>query len=156
MDIEGMKVGDGIQYITLTLVPRAGSRDIDLSQTYVEISDSTVKCVLMYLSDEFHNKSEINGSLFTADFFDELNSTRFGVIVLEDADHSISSSAPVINRGDKVMLTIDTVQCFGNVNGIDPRDDIFGIVQSEAGAPGVFSFRAPSSIAGTNIVFDLY
>jgi archaeal flagellin FlaB len=153
-DISGWKSGAGLRRIGVTVQPRAGSRDIDLSQAYVEFSDTTTKCILMYLSTEFNLKSTINGDLFAAGFFDNCNGTRFGVIVLEDADSSLSAATPVLNRGDKVMLTIDAVDTFTG-SGIDPRDDVFGLLQPEEGAPAVFSFRAPSSIAG-DTVFDLY
>jgi archaeal flagellin FlaB len=152
--IDGWKSGTGLRRIGIMVQPRSGSRDIDLSQAYVEFSDTTTKCILMYYSTEFNLKAAINGDLFAAGFFNDCNSTRFGVIVVEDADGSLSATAPVINRGDKVMLTIDAVDCFGG-SGIDPRDDVFGLVQPEEGAPAVFSFRAPSSVAG-DTVFNLY
>jgi archaeal flagellin FlaB len=153
-NIDGHKIATGLRRIGIVVEPRAGSRDIDLSQTYIEFSDTSVKAVLMYLSTEFNLKTTINGDLFKATNFDALNTTTFGIVVLEDADGSLTSTAPVLNRGDKVMLTIEAVQTFGGV-GIDPRDDIFGLIQPEEGAPAVFSFRAPSSIAG-DTVFNLY
>ena len=146
--------GLGLQSIAITVQPRAGSHDIDLKQTYVEISNTITKCVLVYSGLEYHNKSSINGSLYQAAFFDLLTPTTFGIVVLEDADLSCQNATPVVNRGDKICLIIDASQCFG-APGINPRADVFGLIQPEDGAPGMFSFRAPSSIAGQNI-FDLY
>ena len=153
VDIEGHKNTD-LDYLTITVQPRAGSNDIDLSQTFLEISDSTKKHVLKYYSSEFHSKSEINGDVFQSGFFDGLDATKFGVIVIEDADSSCSASSPVINRGDKVMLTVacGSSDCFGQE--LPERTDVWGMIQSEEGAPGVFAFRTPSSY--TDTVYDLY
>jgi archaeal flagellin FlaB len=145
--------GTTIKNIEITVQPRAGSKDIDLSKTYIEISDTTKKCVLIYTRTEYHPKTDVMGSLYKSAFFDTLSATKFGVVVLEDADGSCQNATPVVNRGDKVSLLISSTACF--TTGIDPRDDIFGLVQPEEGAPGFFSFRAPSSIAGQSI-FELY
>jgi archaeal flagellin FlaB len=151
--IEGRKATD-IANITITVQPRSGSLDVDLSQTYIEISDTAVKCVLTYLSTEFHEKNEINGDMFQTAFFNSLTQTTFGVIVLEDADNSLSAATPVLNRGDKVSLTIQTTQCFGGT-GLGERTDVWGLIQPEEGAPAVFSFQVPSSFSGQSI-FRLY
>ena len=150
-DISGEKNTD-IQHILITIRPRAGSEDIDLSQTFIEISDSTMKNVLKYEDAEFHNKSEINGDLFGS-FFSGLDATKFGIIVLEDADGSCTWDSPVINRGDKVALSVLCGGVFGQE--LAERTDVWGMVAPEDGAPGVFGFRTPSSYAGDTI-FDLY
>jgi flagellin FlaB len=155
ISIEGTKTGLNISQIGITVSPRSGSKDVDLSQTYIEISDTTTKCILTYKSGSFNLKSTVNGSLFQAGYFTTLNATRFGVVVLEDADGSLSAATPVMNRGDKVMLTVNVAQCFSASSGINLRDDVFGLVQPEEGASGVFSFTAPSSVAGST-VFNLY
>jgi flagellin FlaB len=154
-DIEGLKVTD-IRYMGIMVVPRAGSTDIDLSQTYVEISDGSVKNVLRYNSDEFHPKTEINGNIFNTTFFDTLNATRFGVIVLEDGDDSCARDTPVINRGDKVLLIVNCSA--GAVFGreVGERTDVWGIIQPEEGAPGVFAFRTPASYPSATDVYNLY
>ena len=76
---------------------------------------------------------------------------EFGILVLEDADGSCTVSSPVINRGDKVMLCVSCTSCF---SGLDPRDDVWGMVIPEEGAPGLFAFRVPASL--TDTVYDLY
>jgi flagellin FlaB len=154
IEIGASKSGSGLRNMTITVVPRSGSKDIDLSKAYIEISDTSKKCVLTYNSAGFRSKASINGSIYQRSFFSGINGTRFGIIVLVDADGSCTSATPVINLGDKVCLTINATGCFGG-NGIDPRDDVFGLVQPEEGLPGIFSFTAPSSISQRNI-FDLY
>ena len=63
-------------------------------------------------------------------------------LVVEDADNSLTSTAPVINRGDKVYLCVNTTACFNN---LEERVDIWGLVAPELGAPGIISFRTPAS-----------
>ncbi|MCX6667219.1 MAG: flagellin [Euryarchaeota archaeon] len=138
-----------MQNMTITVAPRAGSLDIDLSQAVIEISDSTSKCILGYNSDEYQGSVAVSGVFGTAAF--DLLPDKFGIIELEDADDSCSGDAPVINRGDKVMLTINLSACF---LGLTERTDIWGMVIPEDGAPGIFAFRTP--VAYTSDVYDLY
>ena len=153
-DIEG-HVNTDIDYLAITVRPRAGSQDIDLSETFVEISDSTIKNVLTYSSAHFYNKTEIDGNIFTDAFFNGLTGQDFGVIVLEDGDGSCTYSSPVVNRGDKVLITVNcsTTGAFGRE--LPERTDVWGIVVPEEGSSGIFGFRTPASW-GTITVFDLY
>ena len=155
IDVEAEKSGTVLVYMSITVRPRAGSGDIDLSETFVEISDSTTKHVLKYDHQGFKNKTEIDGDLFTDDFYSVLTATEFGIIVLEDADGSCTYTTPVINRGDKVMVTINLALCFTTNSGLTERVDVWGMVQPEEGAPAVFGFRTPISLAG-DTVFDVY
>jgi len=53
---------------------------------------------------------------------------------------SCIATNPVINFGDHVVLSV------GNAfSGISPRTDVFGMVISEEGSPGVIGFRTPES-----------
>lgn len=138
-----------MQNMTITVAPRAGSLDVDLFQAVIEISDSNSKCILSYNSDQYQDLVATTG-IFGTDAFDLLPD-EFGVIKLQDADNSCSANAPVINRGDKIMLTINLSACFF---GLPERTDIWGMVIPEEGAPGIYAFRTPS--AYTASVYDLY
>jgi len=137
----------GVGYIDLIVIevtPRAGSSDIDLSQTIIEISDSETKNFLTYdgtNAGNFTDTEFIDGEIFTfANFTD--TTTEFSILVIEDADSSCSQANPVINRGDHVCLGVNVSQCFG---GLENRKDIFGMVFSEQGSPGVITFSTPAS-----------
>ena len=153
-DIEGKKSGSTITNLTLTIKPRAGSGDIDLKETIIEISDGTTKVLLSFNESatwNFNSSVDADGQVFGTGAWNETNE-EFGILVLEDADNSCSSAdTPVINRGDLVMLCISTNSCFG---GLNARDDIFGQVMPEEGSSGHFSFRVPPSLSDT--VYDLY
>ena len=159
-DIEGHATGSStreINYLTLGVKARAGSEEVDLSQTVVELSEGTTKVLLSYDSTCFNASiSSFDGRVFHATntiTWANIDKEEFGIIVLEDADSSISADTPVLNRGDTVMLCIRTADCFDG-SGLDARDNVWGQVIPEAGARGVFSFRVPSSL--TDTVHDLY
>jgi archaeal flagellin FlaB len=146
---------DNLDLMTITIQPRSGSFSIDLEQTYIELSDSTTKVVLMYDLGEFVDTGAINGNFFTGTFYDTLTSTTFSVIVLEDADGSLAAATPVVNKGDQVMLTVNLDQLFTVGPGLTTRTDVWGVIQPEEGAPAVFAFTTPSSFA-SDLVFSLY
>ncbi|MDG6229606.1 MAG: flagellin, partial [Candidatus Thermoplasmatota archaeon] len=152
--IEGIEgfVGNGaITRLALEIRPFAGSPDIDLAETVIEISDSETKYVLEFDSSIFTLSNETGGNVFDSGFYtttDADNKTKFGIIVLQDADGSCTSENPVINFGDHVILTI------GNVfDGIVPRTNVFGQIIPEEGSPGIIGFRTPEAF--TVSVLDL-
>ena len=148
-----------ISKLAIGVRPRAGSDGIDLSQVYVELSDTSKKVVLNYTAS-YYNDSSGYDDIFTVDAFPDdpypygnvsnRDGSRFGILVVEDADNSLSSTTPVINRGDKVYLCINATGCF---NDIGERTDVWGMVAPELGSPGMISFRTPASY--TDNVIDL-
>lgn len=130
-----------IDLIAIELTANAGSPDVDLGETILEISDSTTKIVLNY-NNHFTNQTSVNGDLFTnGDFGD---STHFGIIVLQDADESCSQTNPIINYGDHIALSVNTTALF---NGLAARTDVSGLVICEEGSPGIIGFTTPSSLS---------
>ena len=145
--IEGYNSSGSITKMAIEITSRAGSPDIDLSQAVVELSDSSSKYVLRYGSSVC-TASNVDGSVFAVSNFGDADD--FDIIVLQDADDSCTSSNPVINFGDHVTLAVDTNAVF---SGISPRTDVFGMVVSEEGAPGIIGFTSPQSY--TEDVMDL-
>lgn len=134
-----------ISKIVVGVRPRAGSDGVDLSQTYIELSDSTKKVVLNYTDSFYVDTGAGEDDIFSKNFFPDDGSTdasRFGLLVVEDADNSLTSGAPVINRGDKVYIGINTTGCFSD---LAVRMDIWGMVAPEEGSPGIISFTTPAS-----------
>jgi flagellin FlaB len=145
-DVYGHKSGaTAIDEIGIIVRPRAGSADVDLSETVIEISDSATKNLLIYSSTGFTDTTDINGDFFALAAFDG-TATQFRIAVLEDADGSCTSGTPVINKGDHVMLCVDITTALGD---LAPRTDVFGQVITENGAPGVIAFTTPASYIDT-------
>ena len=135
-----------IDKLAIIIVPRAGSKPIDLSATILQLSNSTTKCILSYDSNNFKSAPASTG-LFDTQAFD-LDANKFGVIVLNDVDGSCQQSTPVINKGDKVALTVNATAAFG---GLSTRTYVWGTVMPEQGAPGIISFTTPATY-----VYDVY
>ena len=148
-DVEG-HVNTDIDKLVIMVRPRAGSEAIDLSTTVIELSDSSSKRILTYDSTQFAATPAAAG-IFSTDVFDGLNAAEFGIIELRDPDSSCSASTPVINRGDKVLLSMNVTATFGSE--LSERTDVWGRVVPEEGAPGIISFRTPASY--TDTVYDL-
>ena len=138
-----------IHNITITVTPRAGSMDIDLSHMLLELSNSSVKTILEFDSDNYAN-SVGNSGIFATNAFDLLPN-KFGIIELEDADNSCDSTSPVLNRGDRIMITVNASACFW---GLDSQEDVWGLIVLEDGAATPFSFRVPYSLS--DAVYDIY
>ena len=140
--IEGNNSSGAIQHLAITIRTRGGSDDIDLAETVIEISNSSIKSFLIYDDSTCILAANVDGDIFEDTYYPS-DATSFTIIVLEDADDSCSSSSSaVINSGDYVILGVNTNLCFG---GLSPREDIWGMVMPEEGSPGVINFRCPSS-----------
>jgi len=142
-------VSANLSKLGITVRPRAGSMEIDLTTTFIEISDTTYKKVFKYRDATANNWwDEPTGldNLFGLSVF-PADSDDYGILVVEDADNSCSESNPVINRGDKVILCIDTATAFNDNSaaGILERTDVWGGVIPEEGSPGVIAFRSPAA-----------
>lgn len=143
-DIEGLNQSGKLIKIAIEILPRAGSPDIDLENTIIEISDGNIKQVLEYGGSSQHlNSSDFNGNILDNGKFGA--STTFGINVLQDADGSCKPSTPIINFGDHVIIGINTASVFSSSSGLDPRTDISGLVIPEEGAPGIIGFTTPSA-----------
>jgi len=146
--VEGYKWNSSLHLLAVMIRPRAGSNEIDLAQTVLEISDSVTKNFLTYDDSTYTPSTEVAGDLFRwANYTND--ATHFSIIVLEDADNSCSSATTaVVNSGDYVVLGINVSQCF---SGLDARDDVWGMIIPEDGSPGVINFKCPASFTDTVI-----
>jgi len=144
-----------ISKIAIGIRPRAGSQEIDIAQIFVELSNSSVKVLLNY-SSTYYKEPDGKDNIFAEACFPDYGNDsdgdayQFGVLVIEDADDSLSSGTPVMNRGDKVYLCVNTTGTHGNLS---ERTDVWGIVVPEEGSPGIMSFKTPASY--TDNVMDL-
>ncbi len=136
-----------ISKLAIYIEPNAGSADIDLNTTTVVISDGTKRVVFSYDSSAYSDSNGYSNIFSLTDPWG-VSGTRFGIIVLQDEDNSLTSTNPTLNKGDKVVLTINALSAFG---GIEERTDVSGEVRPEFGAPGIIDFTTPPAYT-TNVV----
>ena len=142
--IEGFNDSGLITKLAIEVTPKAGSPDIDLENTIIEISDGTEKHILEFGGASQHTTTaSIDGDIETNGKFG--GATSFGITVLHDADDSCTNSTPIIGFGDHVILGITTSSVFSTSSGLPPRTDIDGLIIIEEGAPGIIGFTTPSS-----------
>ncbi|AJC70840.1 flagellin [Thermococcus guaymasensis DSM 11113] len=167
-----------IQQLAIYVSPNAGSSGIDLSNTKIILRSEDTEAVLKYdadaankaftdavVSDIFKagafgtdsnsDGADDNGVLAAWTYLNDTSTSEFGIIVLQDADDSLSDDHPTLNKGDLVVLTVlvgnydvdgdsnPESGVFGN--GIAPGKKITGEIVPEFGAPGVIEFTTPST-----------
>ena len=155
-DIKGYAPDSGnIDQLAITVRPRAGSADIDIAEVFLELSNTDYKVIMNYDTGGAANWNDsgtgVDDVFGVACFPAAAN--RFGIMVLEDADGSCTETNTVINRGDKVLLCVDTTQSFSATGGINIRTDIWGVACPELGSPAVISFTTPASY--NDNIYDL-
>jgi len=148
--IEGHNTSGLIDKIVIIITPRAGSPDVDLDGTLIELSNTQQKYVLTYSSTYWVNGKSGLEDLFDADAFSSVAS-EFGIIVLKDDDSSCNQNTTVINRGDSVMLALNTTAIF---NGIAENVNIQGNIIPEEGAWGIIQFRTQYSFANSVLILQ--
>jgi len=169
-DIEGMVNRttriNNMSYLAITVRARPGSGDVDLNNTYILMSDGAKKVLLRYgyeVLGLFVTKTSAVGNIFSkltagAGGWGSVNNERFGILVMQDYDSSMTRFSPVMNRGDKAVIL---VRCGGGTNGtngtfgreIPVRTAVFGQIIPERGSPGVIAFTTPMSYS--EIIYDL-
>jgi len=159
--VEGYAASNSdISKLAVMIRPRAGTDSIDISDCFIEISDTSKKIILNYSTSYFSKPTGLD-DIFSANVFPDdpypygnvsnRDGSRFGILVLEDADGSVTQNNPLINRGDKICLCINATGCFNN---IAKSSTIWGMVIPVYGSPGVFKIRTPSTYADN--VMELY
>ena len=144
--VTGYKSGSSISQMAVFVRPVAGSRGIDLSETFISISDSSNKVVLNYTTNVF--SSSASNGLFGTINSSNLSSGTYGIIVIRDYDSSCSSANPILNDQDLFALMINTSKCF---SGLSTRTKVDGRIVPEFGISGVVSFTTPAAYIDTII-----
>ena len=136
---------DKIEYLAISVKPRAGSFDIDLNDTNVYIQlDNLLVISLDTTSGDVINATVSANGVFQTLNFTNLSSTEFGLIALRDADNSISTTYGMSTK-DLVMIMIDLTDVLSSTSGLDAGEEIIGSIIPETGATTTFLVTAPNS-----------
>jgi len=146
---------DGIDQLAVYISLNAGSEPIDLTQTKLYLNDGNTVAVLEYGGSGAFNDTVINNIFNTTALTgawntSAVNATHFGILVIQDADNSLSADTPTINAGDVVVLTVNATAVFGDE--IPTRTEISIEVRPEFGAPGYTKVITPPSYGTYKIV----
>ncbi len=147
--VSGYNSNSTITQMVVFMELTGASDAIDVTYTYISLSDGTTKVILNYNSSYF--SLSVSGGLFGTLSTDNMSATEYGVMVVRDIDGSCLSTSPVINSDDLVVLLINTSACFSG--GISPRTDVSGSIIPEHGFKGIIAFTAPSTF--THTIIDL-
>ncbi|NPA47336.1 MAG: flagellin [Thermococci archaeon] len=126
--------------IQVSVLP--GSSPIDLNQTKLYLSDGSQDVVLHY----GNVKQALSGSVFSTSntsIWHNLTGTTFGVLIVQDADGSLSGSIPTIDQGDIAILAVNASAVFGSPIG--PRTPLTIKIVPELGNPAFAQVTTPSA-----------
>jgi flagellin FlaB len=144
--VSGYNNNSTITQIVIFLTLSGASDNVDLTYTYISLSDSSKKVILSFNSSSF--STSVSNGLFSTLDASNLSATDYGVMVVRDIDNSCSSISPIINNDDLVVLMVNTSACF---SGIGPRTEVSGSVIPEHGFRGTIGFTTPSAYIHTII-----
>ena len=135
-----------VEYLAISISPRAGSYDIDLNETlvYIEYDNLTVLSL-----DYTHGEETVNGTVNTDGIFHTLNhghltSTNFGAVAIRDSDVSVTNSYG-LGKNDLVMIIINLTAAFSETSGLEPGEEFYGRLVPEVGSAGIFMVSAPNA-----------
>ncbi|WP_297093379.1 flagellin [Thermococcus sp.] len=140
--------------MTIQVSLNAGSTPIDLNQTKIYLDNGQKQVVLSY----GNAKATISGDMFdtTSAAWNStlVDGTHFGILIVQDADSSLSGNIPTLTTGDIALLTVNLTAVFG---GVEPRTPITIRVVPEFGAPGYTKVITPTAygLSTTDKIVDL-
>jgi flagellin FlaB len=129
----------GIDQLAIIIRTTAGSDKVDLTYTYISLSNASKQVILNYSSAVFSDN--VSNGLFDTLNSSLLTSTTYGLMIIRDIDNSCTMTYPTINNDDMVVLLVNATQCF---SGIPPRTKISGNIVPEYGISALVSFTTPS------------
>jgi len=149
VDITGYTNADKtvIEFLAISISPRAGSYDIDLNETLIYIEYDNLTVLAMNYADSTDAVTGIvnaAGGVFSTLNHSVLTSTNFGVIAIRDPDNSITNSYG-LGTNDLAMIIINLTAAFPNTFGLETGEEFYGRLVPEIGAAGIFMVSAPNA-----------
>jgi flagellin FlaB len=139
-----------IEYLALTVRPRAGSKDIDLSLctmsvlydnlTILTLNESLVQNVNLDDTSVFQTPVS-PGSNYTV--MGNLTLHKFGVIAIHDPDDSVTATFGM-NSGDRIILLINLSAILADDSGLPPRETVSGTLTPEIGIQAQYDTTSPA------------
>jgi flagellin FlaB len=151
-----------IEYLAITVRPRAGSKDIDLSLctltvlyenlTVLTLDETIVETVNTDNTSVFYTPVD-SGSNYT--IMSNTTNTTFGVIAIHDPDSSITNTYGM-NSGDRciIMVNLSAIIQDGGNNGLPARESVAGTLTPEIGIKAGYDVTAPAVFSKRIVALD--
>jgi flagellin FlaB len=129
-----------IEYLAISIKPRAGSLDIDLNKTllYLKLDNFSVLSLNLALKVSSVGYT----SIFHALNLSQLNATNFGVIAIHDRDNSIVNTNGM-SATDQAILMVNLTAVLPTTGGLLPGEVLEGTLVPDFGGSGIFVAQAP-------------
>ncbi len=148
-----------IEYLSMTIRPRAGSKDIDLSLTtltvlydnltVLELDTVLVGAVGTDNTSVFYTPVAA-GSNYTV--MGNTSETNFGVIAIHDPDNTIINTNGM-NSGDRAILIVN-LSAIIEGGGLPTRQAVSGKLTPEIGIPARYDVTAPAVYSKRIVALD--
>jgi archaellin len=135
-----------IEYLAITIRPRAGSYDLDLNETLVYLQHDNLTVLSLCFDQGTHG---VTSSVSSDGIFHSLNhsvltSINYGVIAIRDQDSSIINSYG-IGSNDLAIIIVNLSAAFSDSGGLEPSEEFYGRLVPEVGSAGIFMVSAPNA-----------
>lgn len=129
-----------IDYLAISIAPRAGSLDIDLNKTllYLRLNNFSV------LSLNLSSKASVVGAsgIFHTLDLSLLNATNYGIIAIHDRDNSIMNTNGM-SATDQAILIVNLTAVLSETDGLLPGEVLEGELVPDFGGSGIFVAQSP-------------
>ena len=148
-----------IEYLALSVRPRAGSKDIDLGLCtltilYENLSVATLNTSLVQSVNtdgaSVFLTPIVSGGNYT--ILNNLTGTEFGIISIHDPDLSITNTNGM-NSGDRAYIVVNLSAVIGP-NALPSREEISGSLTPEIGIKAEFDVTAPAVFSQRIVALD--
>ena len=135
-----------IEYLAVSIRPRAGSFDLDLNETLIYLQHDNLTVLTL---DYSHGTDSVTNNVSSNGIFKTLNnsvltSTNFGIIAVRDEDDSIINNYG-IGTSDLAIVIINLTAAFSDTGGLTPSEEFTGRLVPEVVSMGTFWVSAPNA-----------
>jgi len=148
-----------IEYLALTVRPRAGSKDIDLglctlsvlynNLTILTLDTGLVQTVGTDNTSVFYTPIT-SGSNYT--IMENCTNTSFGIIAIHDPDDSITNTQGM-NSGDRCIIIVNLSAIISD-GGLPARETVSGTLTPEIGIKSQYDVTAPAVFSKRIVALD--
>ncbi len=148
-----------IEYLALTVRPRAGSKDIDISLCTLSVLYDNLTILTLNESSVEHVNTDNKSVFYTPvdpgsaeSIINATSNINFGVIAIHDPDSSITNTYGM-NSGDRCVIIINLSAIISG-GGLSAREGVSGTLTPEIGIKSQYDFTAPAVFSKRIVKLD--